>query len=191
MRNHLVLSLASICILLGAGCAAETPPQTAQLQADYRPTATVRELMDSIIDPSADVVWDSVAVLYSPAGVEEKQPRTPEEWAEVRRGAIRLIEASNLLMIPGRRIANPGERADDPQSELRPEKIQAMVDADPARWVEYSRKLHDAGTEMLQVIDMKNAEGVLELGERIYNACEDCHMQYWYPLDAAAQNAAQ
>jgi hypothetical protein len=191
MRNHLALSLASICILLGNACAAETPQQTAQPQAEYRPTATVRELMDSIIDPSADVVWDSVAVLYSPTGVEEKQPRTPAEWAEVRRGAIRLIEASNLLMIPGRQIANPGETAADPQSELRPEKIQALVNADRAKWVEHSRKLHDAGMEMLQAIDMKNAEGVLELGERIYNACEDCHMQYWYPQDAAAQNAAQ
>ena len=187
MRNHLLLFLAGVCALLGVGCSAETPET--QQQPEYQATATVRELMDSIIDPSADVVWDSVAVLISPTGMEEKQPRTPEEWAEVRRGAIRLIEASNLLVIPGRRIAKPGETADDPQSELRPEKIQAMVDADPAKWAAQSRKLHDAGVEMLQVIDMKDPEGVLQLGEKIYNACEDCHTQYWYPEDAGAQNA--
>src|SRR5688500_19713118 len=35
-------------------------------------------------------------------GAEEKQPRTDEEWSEVRRHALILTESANLLLIEGR-----------------------------------------------------------------------------------------
>ena len=45
------------------------------------------DLMDSMVDPSADIIWESVATNVTATGKEDKQPRTPEEWAAVRRGA--------------------------------------------------------------------------------------------------------
>jgi hypothetical protein len=63
--------------------------------------------MDSIVDPDADTIWGSVAIIN---GKEEKAPHTNEEWVTVRRNALQLVEASNLLQIPGRHVAKPGER---------------------------------------------------------------------------------
>ena len=56
--------------------------------------------MHSVIDTSADVVWLSVQTVITKDGTVEIRPRTDEEWEHVRRGAITLLESSNLLMMP-------------------------------------------------------------------------------------------
>ena len=75
---------------------------------EFRLDATIKDIMDSLVDPSADYIWDAVATTVTAKGKEEKYPRTDEEWKELRRRAIQLMEASNLLLIPGRRVARPG-----------------------------------------------------------------------------------
>ena len=58
--------------------------------------------MLSVIDPSADEVWNSVATIVDASGVHENFPRTDEDWAAVRIDAIRLIEPTFLG--PARRL---------------------------------------------------------------------------------------
>ena len=195
MRTYLLLllSVASVLVLFGA-CTPQPPAQTQQPvqgEPQYRTTATIKDLMDGIVDPSADVIWDSVATIVSAAGTEERQPRTNEEWAEVRRNAIRLLEATNLLMIPGRHVAKPGQKADDPQVELMPEKIEEALNADRVSWMKHAGDLHDATMVAFNAIESKNPDALLMSGDEIDQACEKCHLQYWYPDDAARQNAQQ
>src|SRR4051812_14435031 len=63
-----------------------SPPQEAKAgataEAPFRLTASIRELMDSEVDPAADFIWASVASISTRAGLEEKQPHTDEEWLE-------------------------------------------------------------------------------------------------------------
>jgi len=33
--------------------------------------------------------------------------------------------------------------------------------------------------------------GLLDAGETIDTACENCHLKYWYPLDQQAQKAKE
>jgi redox-regulated HSP33 family molecular chaperone len=33
----------------------------------------------------------------------------------------------------------------------------------------------------LKAIESKNVQGLLDAGEGIDEACENCHKQYWYP----------
>src|SRR5215469_12361891 len=40
-------------------------------QAEYRPTTTIKDLMDGIVDPAADNIWDSVATTMTTKGKEE------------------------------------------------------------------------------------------------------------------------
>ena len=76
-------------------------PAPAPAQPVYAPTATIKDIMLSIVDPSADVVWLSVTTVQSSAGTVDTAPKNDEEWKKVRQGAIALTEASNLLMMPG------------------------------------------------------------------------------------------
>ena len=52
----------------------------------------------------------------SAKGVEEKMPRTDEEWKEVRRKAIMLLEATNPLQMPGRHVASRAKKQTIPKS---------------------------------------------------------------------------
>ena len=167
-----MLSVACLLFLVAA-CRAQ--------QTDYRPIATVKDIMDSMVEPSADVLWDSVARIDTFAGTEKKAPHTDEEWADVRRHAIELIEATNLLVMPGRHVAQPGEKADQTEILLPPEQIEALVNQDRVAWSNLAHGLNDAGAVALKAINAKDAQGLLDAGEGIDTACENCHLKYWYP----------
>lgn len=147
--------------------------------------------MDSMIDPSADALWDSVATTISAAGIEEKQPRTDEEWADVRRRSITLMEATNLLLLDGRRVAKPGEKAENPDVELSPEQIEATIGQDREAFVKLAHGLYDAAQLSLRAVETRNVPALLDSGGTIDGACESCHLKYWYPLSKQAEKARE
>jgi hypothetical protein len=148
---------------------------------EYFPTATVKDLMQSVVDPAADVVWLSVTTVQDSKGTHDKAPMTDEEWTQVRHGAIALTEAANLLIVPGRHVARPGEQSETPGVELEPSEMEVLINKDVPAWHRRARDLHDAGLAALQAIDAKDANKVFEVGEQIERACEGCHSHYWYP----------
>src|SRR4029434_3997523 len=119
MSSHLLgnLSLLALCTAAVAGCQSREPAPAASAQPEYIPTATVKDLMLSVVDPSADAVWLSVTAVMDEKGLNETAPKSDEEWAKVRHGAVTLMEAANLLMIPGRRVAQPRAQSHTPDSE--------------------------------------------------------------------------
>src|SRR5262245_21145103 len=110
MRAYRLLIVACLLLPLGSCTAAKPADNSSEL---YRTTATVKDIMDSLIDPGADTIWDSVSSTVDERGITDKAPHTDEEWKEVRRHAIMLLEGTNLLLIPGRHVARPGEKAED------------------------------------------------------------------------------
>jgi hypothetical protein len=163
MKNGILATIAVVfglgCVLLCVSYAQQEP------QAEYRPTTTIRDLMDGVVDPAADTIWNSVSTTITKKDTEEKAPHTDEEWATVRRSAIVLLEASNLLQIPGRHVAMPGQKNEQ----------------DRPAWIRLAHGLHDAATLALHAIDAKDPAKVLESGDAIDKACENCHQRYWYP----------
>jgi hypothetical protein len=166
------------------GCAGPQPAEPA-LQS----TATIKDIMDAMVDPSADFLFDSVATIADENGITEKAPRTDEEWAEVRRHAIQLVEAPTLLIMKGRRVAAPGESSKNPEIELQPDQIQARIDADRQRFIEGARILQDAALTALEASQARSKDALFKAAERIDKACENCHLYYWYPNDKRAQEA--
>src|SRR5256885_12944946 len=63
--------------------------------------SSIKELMDSIIDPSADVLWGAGGTVVDRDGFHDLTPKTQQEWLDVRRAAVRIMEGGNLLSIPG------------------------------------------------------------------------------------------
>ena len=130
MRRFLSLFLVGFTVFVVVACNRSQAPAA----TSFRPTSTIKDLMESLVDPSADALWDSVATIVSAAGTEERQPKTPEEWANVRRRAISLVEATNLLIMEGRRVAKPGEKAENEEVELGPEEIEKLISGDRTSW---------------------------------------------------------
>jgi hypothetical protein len=85
--------------------------------------------MDAVVDPSAEYLFDNIMEIVRETGIIDKTPKTDGEWKEVRRRAVMLVEAPNLLVTPGRKVSQPGEKAEYPEVELGPEMWTRRVRA--------------------------------------------------------------
>ena len=162
-----------------------TPPETPP--SPFKPTASIQEIMTSIIDPSIDYVWNSVSTVTTKNGTEERKPITDEDWKIVRQHALTVIEASNLLIIDGRRVAPADVNTSSGGAELGSDQIQVLVDSQHAEFVKRAQEFHDAAFGFLAAIDAKNVEELENAGGRVEHACEQCHSQFWYPNDTKPQ----
>ena len=168
-------SIALAVLFAGAaGCASEPA-------SDMEPAATVEELMRSMVDPAADAVWDAVVIEATADGIVETRPENEGDWLRLRRHALTLAEASNLLLIEGRRIAAPESRSELPGIDLHPDAIQELVDEDWAGWVEAALGLRATSAVVLDAVQARDVDALLEAGTELDLACEDCHAVYWYP----------
>lgn len=138
--------------------------------------------MDGQIDPEADALWDAVAFIASTSGTEDRRPRTDEEWRAVRLHAVSLIEATNLLSMPGRRVNDGGLPVG--LGELSSAQMQQRIDSNHNNFVRFAQVLQAAGLRALAAIDAKDPQALMDAGGVIDEACEACHVTYWYPNQA-------
>jgi hypothetical protein len=122
-----------------------------------------------------------VSFVNNDKGIVETRPKNDEDWAAVRRGALMLMEATNLLKMPGRKVAQAHEKSETPGIELEPAEMEAMINKDHAAWVKHADDLHTAVSHALKAIEAKDSDKLFEIGEGIEHACENCHKTYWYP----------
>jgi hypothetical protein len=166
-----------------------SPPQAPapQLWGDLKPIVSVKELMRDMIDPASDYVFDAIGTVDSKAGTVEIYPRTQAEWDKLRVGGVMLAEGIYLLKIP-RPFAPPGDENNstgpDPE-ELSPAQIKAKLEADPVLWNAKIEALRNVGLEVLDIVKRKDVKELWDAAENLDEACESCHIAYWYPGDAA------
>lgn len=186
-----LLSAAIAAATLAACTPAGTPQPGGAVTASapaparpFAPAASIQEIMQAIVDPSADAMWDSVSTDVDAKGSVEHQPRTPGEWQAVRRYAVALSEAANLL-VQQRAVAHGEGRLEDAHVDgiNDAKQVRAAIDADPAAFAAHAQALHAAAREAVDAIDAHDAKRLLDAGERVDAACEACHSRYWYPND--------
>jgi hypothetical protein len=147
MRTALMLTLAGT--LVAAACGGPTPPP-------FKPVADTKLLMQSVVDPNADFVWDAVKTIETKEGTQEIRPKTDAEWIAVRNAAVAVAESGNLLMMVPR-AKNGGE------------------------WMQLAQDMINSGQEAINAAQAKNAEKLFTVGGDIYESCSNCHRKY---LDA-------
>jgi len=199
MQRQLIPVTLIVLLTVVSGCnqqpdtvaTAATTPATAVSSANanhFKPSATLQEIMLSVIDPNIDPIWNSISTEITAEGTVEKRPETEEEWTTLRNHAISLREVSNLLVIEGRTVAHSHANTSSHESELQAEAIQALI---AAQWPEFTQRahaLHDAADLAVEAIDAKNVDRLEEVGGIIEHACESCHSQFWYPGDKVPTN---
>jgi hypothetical protein len=173
--------VALFLVSLTAGCATATAPAPAAPTSSLQPIASIREIMEAETDPAADAVWDSVRITITTAGEEDKQPRTEKEWNAVRVSALILVESTNLLLMQGRHIVKPDFHV--PAGEADPRILQQRLDSNRAAFDGFAQALRDVGLKTLAAIDAKDSDRLFQLGGEIDQACEACHVVFWYPPD--------
>jgi len=119
----------------------------------FETSVSTKDLMANVMDPTADIVWESVGTIMTKEGTFEKAPQTDEEWNSVKSGAILLAEAGNLLMIPSRSGGN-------------------------AEWNKRAVDLIHQSQRMIKAIDAHDKKGVFDIGADIYETCVNCHKRF-------------
>jgi hypothetical protein len=168
---------------LGAGAFAQSESDSKAMPAPhgFMPTATVADIMEFVVMPAAQRLWDSVSVNVTEEGIIEKAPETDEEWAALRGDALTLAELSNALMIPGRQVDKPGAVPEYPEEELSADQIEELREDNWEAWVAHSQVLHAAVMQSVMAIDARDKDALSEAGGTLDEACESCHLQFWYP----------
>jgi hypothetical protein len=173
-------------VLILGGCSA--PPQTPQ---SIEMKASIKDIMDSMIDPSGDFMFEAVAEIADERGVTQKAPKTEDEWMQVRNHTYILYEGMNLAMMEGRKVAQPTDKSKFPQVELEPEEIQKLIDGDRASFIRRAKRLQEAASMSPKAIEARDTKALFGAIEHIDRACENCHLHYWYPKDSRALSEAK
>ena len=183
------LSAVLVAAVVSAGCQAQPAQPAPAAPAGASPflaTSSIRELMQSMVAPSAQGLWDSVGRVSDAKGTRDIEPRTDEEWAAVRRHAVSLMESTNLLMMTGRHVARAGEQTNkaddaDPGAELPPAMIEKRINQDWPVWLGMAQALHTSAASMLDAVDKKDVRRLESTGSELDGVCETCHLTFWYP----------
>jgi cytochrome c556 len=186
------VGLSSLALLFAACSQAKpaAPPATTTqaLWGDMKPVVSVKELMRYMLDPASDYIFDAVKIVTTKSGTVEKLPRTDEDWEKLRIGAVTLAEGVYLLKIQ-RPFAPAGDHNDNTTgpdaTELTPDQIKAKVEHDPVLWNAKIEALRNVGLEVLEIVKTKKTDELWEASYNLDQACESCHIQYWYPGDKA------
>jgi hypothetical protein len=149
-----------------------------------KPVAGISDIMAIEVDPSADALWASVGTVVTKSGTKNNRPTTDKQWDELRGRAVILIEAANLLLVDGRRVAREGVQKIEDQGtpgNLSAEQSQNLIDANRNSFASFASGLRVVGEQMLKAIDAKNPEDLMEAGAALDEVCEGCHLKFWYP----------
>jgi iron uptake system EfeUOB component EfeO/EfeM len=178
MKNNFIIVSALIFFGL-ASC--ERKVEAPVAESHFKPTATIQELMISVVDPNVDPIWESIQTVVTAEGTEEKHPKTDEDWAVLKNHAIALREVTNLLLIEGRKVAT--SNTSTVAAELSADEIEKLIAANRPAFIKNAHDLHEAVTQAIVAIDAKDVAALEATGGVIDQACEKCHMQFWYPGD--------
>ena len=126
---------------------------TADEGADQVAYLDMHDLMNLVLDPATDVIWGAAGTVITQEGSRDLAPTTEEGWQAVVVAAAVVVESGNLLMVPGRAIADDS-------------------------WREYSRALSATGKEAMLAAQAKDADAIFDIGGRLYNICVACHVAY-------------
>ena len=156
-HRHAAAAVVLVAASLLAGCAAPAPEQPPPADSPYRPVASIREVMNSVIDPSVDVVWNSVATVMRRQRHDRSRPchrrrlgRGAPPRADRQRSGQPPVDARSPGRAAGRPVLGAGRRVDargdsraDRQESGRLELLRATAPGlvDSRRWPRSMRRI--------------------------------------------------
>lgn len=133
---------------------------------EYDVATPLEEVMEHVIDPSAKQFWRHSGTVIDAEGEHSLVPTTEEAWNDAENGAMTVIQASNLLLIPERR-------------------------RDDGDWVNYVKAMNGAAHEAFKATQAArevwtrtgsaNGDEMFETGAALYQTCLTCHEKYVNP----------
>ena len=172
-----ILRLMALSALMAGSASGRSTPSS--LASTAPPRASLQELMEAIVDPSADGLWDAVETIETADGEHTRIPQNDAEWADVRRKLIMLRESASLLRVP-RPVARRAFAA-EAAGALDSVQIAARIRRDRPAFDAFAGALGRTAQQALQAAEARDIEAMVRIGGDIDAVCETCHLHFWYP----------
>ncbi len=162
------------CLLVGLGAGVLSPRCEAQARGaagkELKPQvyASLAQVMRGILFPASNVIF--AAPRQNPADVKPaKDPSTATDpldgsygqWEAVENSALAIVEAANLLILPGRKCANGRD-----------------VPVKSPDWPRLIQGLREAAMTAYRAAESKNQEKMTDAAAKLNAACANCHDRY-------------
>ncbi|MEQ8956291.1 MAG: hypothetical protein RL120_19340 [Gammaproteobacteria bacterium] len=95
-----ILAVGAGALMLLTACSEpqESTPSSGEAAA-YNTELSVVDIMNLVLEPAADILWDSGGWVMDASGYEELYPTTDDGWAYVLAQAAVVVEAGNMLAL--------------------------------------------------------------------------------------------
>jgi hypothetical protein len=117
------------------------------------PVATIKQIMNAIVLPNANIIYNAVGTTIDGTKVEETVPKNDKEWTAVGDSAAAIVESGNMLLVGDRLV-------------------------DKREWLSYTQRFIAAGRAALAAANEKKPDGVLAAGGDLNETCDACHEKY-------------
>ena len=167
MRN--LVPLAALAALLAA-CSPQKPAPKAAAPisaAQFNTDLPMTEFMGHVVDPAAFMYWKASGTEITAKGERDLSPTTDEGWEVPVSGATILMEAGNMLQLPGR------------------------VRAPEADWNKYAQMLTDRALAARKAAEAHDKQGTFTEGAKVYEVCVACHEQFVIQPELKANGPAK
>jgi len=170
LRNTIpaIFLVTAVAVLIVESSEAQAPKAAAKGSAAAPVQANLGQLMKGILYINSNVIFAAQGTdpaTYPPA--KDASVSTDAlssaygKWEAVENSSLALIEAANLLTLPGRKCANG-----------RP------VPIGNADWPKLVQGLRDAGNVSLKAAQAKDQDKILDAADALTTACANCHDKY-------------
>jgi hypothetical protein len=163
-----LLALAGGSALLPGQAPARGSAPASASGARQRVDANLAQLMKGILFPNSNVVFFAqsddpakVPPAKDPSVATDPLADTYGKWQAVENSSLALVEAANLLIIPGRKCSNG-----------------LPVPIGNADWPKFVQGLRDAGMKAYKAAQSKDMDKMLDAADTMTTACANCHEKY-------------
>lgn len=146
-----------------------------ETKAAYDVSVPFKEVMGDVVDPAVWAFWNRSGWIDDAKGTHERTPIDPKsltdekaieaaenEWIAAENGVTQLIEATNILQLPG--------------------YVRVVEKDDNGDWLKFAQRLNKSAHDADDAVKAKNGQKMFETGGEIYQVCTDCHAKYLLPF---------
>jgi len=145
--------------LVLAGCA--KPSATAEQagaassgdSAPYYTSLPMSEFMGHVMQYAGDGIWKRQGYVIDKDGERSLFPKNDQEWEDAESASLALAEMTNVLLIPGRRIAEPA-------------------------WDQAVEGVRKVALAAAAAAEKQDADAFFKAGGELDEACDACHVRY-------------
>jgi len=164
LKQFLVLAACAAALI---ACSPQKSGAKGAGEAKFNADLPMTEFMGHVVDPAAFLYWDNSGSVVTEAGEQDRYPTTDEGWDVLVTGASTLVEAGNMLQLPGR--------------------VREPV----AEWNKYSQMLSQRAMIARAAAEKHDKTAVFDEGARLYEVCVACHEKFIIEPQLKAEGPAK